>query len=336
MSLEATEPPVEAIEQPVPWIVQHQRAQCDGASPLTTFQGLIADEIVLPQSAADNTDPAQLVLAADAWVEALTNQAQFLPGEFAQEALWSYYARDYFTQVSAGGHDQYFANRGGDEVALRCTQAGLKSMVADPHLEVFNLLVRIKRAKPASARKLAADAGYRSPKAALKDLDKRFAELETKEPLTARHKTWLKSLRKVKIAPDAEMTAHLQRVAQVNKLLPRRKMEADRVRAETLRASAPFRAAKALCDMAGLSVTNFRVMGFAPMRSVWTDGPDVRAFVCRADTDKGPRAALFYREGRLFKRRLSVLVEQGAALPVGSLTLSEADYASIVPHDGAA
>ena len=76
MSLEAAETPADIIEQPVPWIVQHQRAQCSGASPLTTFQGLICDEIVLPQSAAEHSDPAQLVLAADAWVEALTNQAQ--------------------------------------------------------------------------------------------------------------------------------------------------------------------------------------------------------------------------------------------------------------------
>jgi hypothetical protein len=333
MSVEATEPPVEAIEQPVPWIVQYQRAQCAGGSPLTTFQGLIHDEIVLPQSAAEHNDPAQLVLAADAWFEALINQAHFLPGEFAQEALWSFYARDYLAQASAGGHDQYFANRGGDEIALRSAQSGLKSMLADPHLELLNLLVRIKRAKPASARKIAADAGYRSPKAALKDLDKRFAALEAMEPLTPRHKTWLKSLRKVKVVSDAEMTGHLQRAAQANQLFPRRKMEAERVRAETLRASAPFRAVKMLCDMAGLTITNFRPMGFAPMRSVWPDGPDTRAYLFRADTDKGPRAALFYRQGSLFKRYLSVLVVQGGGLPVGSQTLSEAAYAEIVPKE---
>lgn len=334
MSLEAIEPPVEAIEQPVPWIVQYQRAQCSGASPMTTFQGLICDEIVLPQSAAEHGDPAQFVLAADAWVEALTNQAHFLPGEFAQEALWSYYTRDYLAQVSAGGHAQYFANRGADEVALNCAGAGLKSMLADPHLELFTLQLRLKRAKPSAARKIAAQHDYRSANAALKDLDKRFAEIEAKEPLTVRHKAWLKSLRKVKIAPDGEMTGHLQRVAQINTLLARRKTETDRARAETLRASAPFRAVKALCDMAGLTITNFRAMGFTPMRSVWPDGPDVRAYVYRAETDKGPRAAAFYREGRLFKRHLSVLVVQGGGLPVGSLRLSEADYAEIVPREG--
>lgn len=332
MNFEAAEPPAEIVEAPVPWIVQHQRARCTGASPLMTFQGVINDEIVVPQSAAEHSDPAQLVMAVDAWVDALTNQAHFLPGEFAQEALWSHYARDYFTQVSGGGHDQYFANRGGDEIALRCAGAGLKSMLADPHLDLFNLLVRLKRAAPAAGRKIAAEQNYRSAKAALKDLDKRFAELETKEPLTVRHKAWLKSLRKLTIAPDAEMTRHLQRVAQANQLMARRKMEADRVRAETVRASAPFRAVKALCDMARLTITNFRALGFVPMRSVWPEGPDVRACAFRADTDKGPRTALFYREGRLFKRYLSVLVAQGGALPEASLTLTEADYAEIVPN----
>ncbi len=334
MNFETAEIQAEAPEQPIPWIVQFQRVQCSGSSPLNTFQGLVCDEIIVPKSAAEHGDPSQLVAATDAWVEALTNQAQFLPGEFAQEALWSFYVRDYVTQVGVGGHDQYFANRGGDEIALRCASAGLKSMLADPQLELLTLLIRLKRAKPSAARKIAADHGYRSANAALKDLDKRFAAVEAAEPLAPRHKTWLKSLMKVKIAPDAEMTTHLQRVAQSNPLFPRRTMEVDRVRAETLRASAPFRASKALCDMAGLTISNFRILGFAPMRTAWPDGPDVRAYICRLETEKGVRGALFYREGAVFKRYLSVLVDQGGGLPVGSLPLTEDQYSEIVPSEG--
>jgi hypothetical protein len=206
-------------------------------------------------------------------------------------------------------------------------------MLADPHHELFNLLVRVKRAKPSAARKIAAAKGYRSASAALKDLDKRFAELEAGEPLTPRHKAWLKSLRKLRLVPDAEMTANLQRAAQTNPLLPRRKAEADRLRAEKLRSEPPFKALKSLCDMAELKITAIRKMGFAPMRSAWPDGPDVRAYVLRAETDKGPRSALFYCEGRLLKRHLAVLVEQGAALPAGSLSLSKQDYLAIVPKE---
>ncbi len=334
MSTETADTAPEAIELPVPWIVQYQRAQCPGGSPLTTFQGVLFDQIILPQSAADHNDPAQLVIAADAWVDALLNQAQFLPGEFAHEALWSYYARDYLTQVQAGGHEQYFSARGGDEIALRCASAGLKSMLADPYLELLTLLVRLKRATPQAARKMAAESGYRSAQAALKDLDKKFAELEAKEPLSPRHKTWLKSLRKVKLAPDAEMTGHLQRVAQANPLFSRRMMETERVRAEALRASPAFRASKALADMAGLKITNFRAVGFGPMRSVWPDGPDVRAFICRAETDKGTRGAVFYAEGAFTKRYLSVLVVEGGGLPLGSLPLTKAEYDEILPAKG--
>jgi hypothetical protein len=331
MSIEVTETPVETPEQPLPWLIEYQRAQCNGGSPLTTFQGLFADEIVLPQSAVDHHDPAQLVLAMDAWVEGLLSQAYFLPGEFAQEALWSYYARDYFTQVIAGSHAQYYANRGGDEIAIRSAQSGLKSMLADPHLELFNLLVRLKRLKPSAARKLAKQNGYRSPAAAIRDLDKRFAELEAKEPLTPRHKTWLKSLRKVKFAPDSEMTNHLQRVANTNKLIARRKMEAERVAAERLRSEPSFKAVKTLCDMADVKISRLRTAGFMPMRAVWPDGPDANAYVFRADTDKGVRLALFYAEGRFFKRYLSALILDGGGLPVGSQALSKAEYEAIVP-----
>lgn len=331
MSIEVTETPVENFEQPLPWLIEYQRAQCDGASPMTTFQGLIADEIVLPQSAADHHDPAQLVLATDAWVDALLGQAFFLPGEFAQEALWSYYARDYLAQVSAGGHAQYYANRGGDEIAIRSAQSGLKSMLADPHLELFNLLVRLKRLKPSAARKLAKQNGYGSPAAAIRDLDKRFAELEAKEPLTPRHKTWLKSLRKLKLAPDSEMTGHLQRVANANKLIARRKMEAERLAAERLRSEPSFKAVKALCDLAEVKISRLRATGFMPMRTVWPDGPDANAYVFRADTDKGVRLALFYSEGRFLKRYLGVLIADGGGLPMGSQALSKAEYEAIVP-----
>ena len=331
MSIEVIETPVEIGEPPLPWLIEYQRTQCDGVSPLTTFQGLLADEIVLPQSAADHNDPEQLVLAINAWVEALLEQAYFLPGEFAQEALWSYHARDYYSQVSTGGHAQYYANRGGDEIALRCAQSGLKSMLADPHLELLNLLVRLKRSKPSVARKLAKQKGYGSPAAAIRDLDVRFAALEAKEPLTPRHKTWLKSLRKLKLASDSEMTGHLQRVAGANKLIARRKMEAERLAAERLRAEPSFIAVKALCDMADVKISRLRARGFAPMRSVWPDGPNAEGYMFRVDTDKGLRVALFYSEGGVFKRYLSVLIADGGGLPLGSQTLSKADYAMIVP-----
>ncbi len=322
-----------AIEAPEPggWLAEYQRAHCTGASPLKTYQGLLVDEIVLPESAAAHADPIQLVLACNAWVEALREQAFFIPGEFAPEALTSFYVHDYLTQAKAGGHAQYFAARGGDDLALRCAQAGLKSMIADPHLELFNTMIRLRRGNRKAVRKLMAERRYRNMAAAWRDLDKRLSELEEKEPLTARHKMWLKSLRKLKIAPDAEMSQHLNRVGGSNRLYQHRRQEAAQLRAEHERDDPTYKAARTLCEMAGLRFAGLHTGVFAPMQQSWPEGPDRVAFTHRVDTDRGPRAALFYVEGGLFRKRLAVLIEHGNPLPVGSLTLSPSEYSEIVP-----
>lgn len=319
------------IVEPGGWLAEYQRAHCSGATPLTTYQGLLADEIVLPQSAAEQNDPAQLVLAATAWAEAMQSQVMLIAGEFAPEALWSFYAHDYVTQTKASGHAQYFAMRGGDELALKCAGQGLKSMLADPHLDLFNLMLRLKRLPAKAAKKLAAQKGYRNINAALRDLDRKLLDLEQSEPLTPRHKTWLKSLRKLKIAPDAEMNSHLVRIAGLNPLRAKRLEEAARIRAEHERDDPAFKAAKELCQMAGLQFTGLGQSSFGRMREAWPEGPDCAAFLLRVGTNRGQRMAAIYKEGGLIKNRLAVLLEPGQPLPIGSLKLSKDDYAAIVP-----
>jgi hypothetical protein len=321
----------ETLVEPGGWLAEHQRAHCAGASPLTTYQGLICDEIVLPQSADAAEDPAQLVLAANAFVDAAQNQALLIIGEFAPEAVWSRHAHDYITQAKTGGHAQYYALHGGDAVALRGCASALKSMLADPHLEIFNLMLRLKRNKPREARRIATQAGYASIAVALRALDKRLIDLEQKEPLAPRHKAWLKSYRKLKIAPDAELGQHMQRLAQANPLYAARRAEADRIRAEAQRNDPAYKAVRTLCDMAGLKFAALGQGAYTSMRSVWPEGPERNAFGFRVETDRGPRAALFYTEGGLFKRRLAVLLQPGENLPLGSLSLSRADYEAIVP-----
>jgi hypothetical protein len=165
----------------------------------------------------------------------------------------------------------------------------------------------------------------------LRDLDKRLAELEQKEPLVPRHKVWLKSLRKLKLVPDAEMNQHLNRVASANRLWRQRKQEADFLRAESERNDPAHVAAKSLCEMAGLRFAGLRAGGFTPMRAVWAEGPKLNAYAFRVETDRGPRTALFYVEGGFRKHRQAVLIEEGQALPLGSLGLSIEEYAAIVP-----
>lgn len=324
---------VAAVVAPAPggWLAEHQRANCDGATSLTSYQGLLFDEIVLPQGDAEHTDPARLVGACSEWADAVLNQAFLIPGEFAPEALWSYYANDYLTQARAGGHAHYFATRGTDELAIKCCSAGLKSMLADPHLELYELMVRLHRSTPKAARKLAVQKGYRNAQAALRDLDKKLAELEQQEPLTPRHKTWLKSLRKVKFGSDADVTQLLNQAAANNPLRGARQNELARVRSEEQSTDPGFRAAAQLCEMAGLRMSSLRRGGFIEMRKLWPEGPDGAGVAFRVETDQGSRAALFYTTGGLFKRRLAVLIEQGNALPLGSLSLSKQEYEAIAP-----
>jgi hypothetical protein len=322
----------DTLIEPGGWLAEHQRATCTGASALTTYQGLIADEIVLPQSAADARDPAQFVLACDAFVDAAQNHAYLIAGEFAPEAVWNFYAHDYINQARGGGHEQYWASRGGNTIALRACAAALKSMLAGPHLDVFNLLLRLKRANPRDARRIAKQAGYSSVKNALRDLDKRLNDLEQKEPLAPRQKVWLKSFRKLTIAPDAELPNHMRRIAATNALFQQRRAEAQRLNEERQRSDPAYRAVLSLCEMAGVRLISLAAGAFAPMREVWPEGPDRGSFGFRVETDAGVRFVLFYLEGGFTKKRLAVLIEPGQNLPLGSLTLAKAEYEAIVPN----
>lgn len=329
---EAVEAVVVAVE-PGGWLAEHQRAHCDRTSALTSYQGLLNDEIVLPQSAADAKDPTQLVLACNAFVEALQDQIHLIPGEFAPEALWSYCAHDYVSTALNSGHAHYWAMRGDDPIALRAAAAGLKSMLADPHLATFNLMLRLKRANVREAKRIAVDAGYRDAAVAFRDLDRRLVDLEREEPIAPRHKMWLMSFRKLKLAPDAEMTQHLQRIASANALYPQRRVEAQRERAERQSSDPGFKSVATLCEMARLKPVAMSPGAPLELRKIWPEGPDKRGFGFRVETDRGPRAALFYLDGAVFKRRLAVLVQPGEALPLGSLTLSRAEYDAIVPAE---
>jgi hypothetical protein len=226
---------------------------------------------------------------------------------------------------------QYFMNRGEDDLALKLAGFGLKSMIADPHLALFTQFVKLKRLAPREARKLAAKAGFRSVDAALRDLDRRLSELEESEPLRARHKMWVKSLRKVRVVPDEEWRENIARIAAANPLKASRRAERERAQAELQVRDPLYGSVRALCDMAGVRFTSLNVLGVEPMRVLWPEGPNRRGFCVEAETDKGPRHALFFVDGGVFKTRRAVLIQAGQALPQADLTLTGGDYAEIVP-----
>src|SRR5262245_8294739 len=140
---------------PPPWIKTFQRERLGGDSALTTFQGLLHDELIVPQSALDAADPNALANANIAFVNSMNEEAHLLPGEYAQEALWSFFALDYVHQAAQGGHVQYFQNRGADPLALKLAGQGLKSMIADPHLSLFRQSLKLQTMEPKEAKKFA-------------------------------------------------------------------------------------------------------------------------------------------------------------------------------------
>jgi hypothetical protein len=313
------------------WLIDYQRARCEGGSPLDTYQGVVADEIVIPESAWTSKDPAAAVRATVQFADIMQNQAMFLPGEFAQEASWCFYLNDYLGQVSTGGHGQYFVNRGDDEIALKCSALGMKSMLADPHLALFNLFMRVRRGDQKIAEQAAKKAGYKSAGAAIRDFDNRFAEVDAKEQLMERQKRWLNSLRKLKVVPDAEYKTTLERLASSNGLMHARRSELERRRAGSEVSDPVHRLAKALCEAANLRFAGLHPSGFAPARTIWKDAPDRTAYAMRVDTDRGPRAAIVYADGTLMKRYRAALIEDGNEGPAATLTLSRAEHDEIVP-----
>ena len=324
-------PEIAIVEPSGGWLADYQRGKRAGGSAMDTFQGVLVDEIVVPESAAKADDPAAMVRAAVAFADTMQNQAFYLPGEFAQEAAWIFYVNDYLDQVKDGGHVQYFANRGEDELALRCTAFGLKSMLADPHLALFNLSVQLETSEPKAARKAALKAGFKNTAAATRDLDRKFAAIEQEEPLVPRQRTWLKSLRKVRVTPDDEIRQRIAYLIASNPLRDSRVQEARRLQSEMETTDPVYISVRALCDQAGLRPSSLRGLGLTQMRTLWPQGPNKRAYAWRVDTDRGMRTALFYAEGALFKRHLAVLTSESEALPMGSLSMTPAEFAAIVP-----
>lgn len=322
-------------EQPTPepggWLSELQRARLNGAAALTTFQGMLSDEIIMPQSAADARDPALMVCAACEFAEDMVERGFYLAGEFAAEALAGFYAQDYLRQALQGGHAQYLANRGRNEIALACAGAGLKSMVADPHRQLFATMTALQTAPPRERRRLMKKLRARNMDTALRALDAKLTALEAREPLAVRHKLWLKSLRTVRVLPDDEAQRAVDALIARNPLRERRGEEAERDRAVLMRADPVWRAVKELSDMASLRLIRVGLGERAQMRAVWPEGPDVRAAMWRVETMEGARTALLYADGGWFKRYLAVLMEEGVMLPRGSLSLTKAQALAMAP-----
>lgn len=318
------------VSEPGGFLAELQRTRCKGDSALTTYQGMRFDEIIVRQS-ADSGSADDFVDAVNDYTALMQDELHFLPGEFAIEASCAYFANAYVTQALAGGHAEYWANRSGDHVAIRCAAQGLKSMLADPYHDVFVTMTRLMQTDQKAVRRLLRQKRWRNVEAGLRALDDKLKDLAATEPLAPRLRTWLKSLRKLRVIGDHETGTYRSAFETANPLRARRHAERDRLRAEREKSDPTYRAVRALCDMGGLRFLSLGDGSAGPMRAIWPEGPHRHGYVRRALTNQGDRAAVFYRQGGFFKTYLAVLLEEGVALPLGSLTLTRGEYEAIVP-----
>ena len=162
--------------------------------------------------------------------------------------------------------------------------AGLRSMIADPHLELFTEMKRLVDEPKRRGKRYRAGYGGHDP--AVKDLDKRFAALEHEEPIAPRLKMWLKSLRKVKVVPrrGAQRQPAARSASQscsIRSGAPKRM----RAREARERSDPAFTTARALCEHGWRAVHwPASARRLAALREHWPDGPDRQAHgaQCRA------------------------------------------------------
>jgi hypothetical protein len=322
------EPEVQNAEftPPPSWVEVFQRAHLDGATALTTFQGMLADEIVIPKAAFDAPDPMAVVRATIDYSRVLEDQAFFVPGEYALEAFTGRWAIHYVEEVRAGGHLSYGLATHWDDLKVRAAMAGFRSMSADPYMA---LLKEMKQLVDDPKRGKKYRAGYGANDQVIRDLDKRFADLEMEEPIAPRFKMWVKSLRKVKYVEGHDGSAHLNRIASGNRLFYQRRAEAQRAREARERSDPAFTTARALCEMAGVLFLGLVGATPATLREHWSHAPNREGVALNVSTDHGTRTALVFEQGSLLKKRVAVLLDPAENEPLTQIALSREDYEAI-------
>lgn len=307
----------------------HSAPQRRGESALTTHLGLRAAAIIVRADALERADA--LIAAVNGFAEAMREEALLQAGEYAPEALGSWCAHDYFSQVLAGGHGQYWANRGGDGVALAAAAQALHSIGAAAYGEVLATLTRLMARDRQAQRALLKQKRWKSVADGLRALDDKVRDLAQADPLPPKHDAWLRGLQNLRAVDEAEALRFRASYGTLNPLLEQRRAELAARHAAREQTEPTYAAVRALTDMARLRFLKLGDGASAPMRTIWPEGPDRRGFVRWVQTDQGPCAAVFYWEGRLLKRYLAVLLEQNGVLPLGSLRLTREDYHAITP-----
>lgn len=188
--------------------------------------------IVVRRSVVDAADPAALVQAVVGYVNTMVVEGQYLHGELAPEAMWSYRTDYYLAQVTNGGHGQFVGNSRWAQPIIDYVRKGLAAMSAVPCDAIFDDLCKLIEADEARARAIAAGRRFYGIESGIKALDDRFFAAKCNETITPANAAWLKSLPNLEIVDDARFTERMRELFRANPHFALRTEQAERAKLE--------------------------------------------------------------------------------------------------------
>lgn len=257
-----------------------------------------AQRIVVPDSAYLSGRPADLVAAVGDFVRFALDRAVFLPEELNPDAIGSFRAETYRSEVRAGGHSQYASTSGLDRALLGSCQRTLEAMQHGA-LDIHRAFVDRVEAEPRRMEAVRRDGGLRGVDAAMAELDMAFRVAELEFTLVEAHAAWLRTLPALDVVPDHELRAALNGFAGANGEAATRRARRHKAGLEAAKRDPLKQALTFLCSRAE-EPRRFLAWHRGVPGNDLGDGVKVVRFL--VETDKGMCSAFFHP-------RVSVLLD---------------------------
>lgn len=200
--------------------------------PAPRLRAVPQPPIVVRRSVVEAADPAALVQAVVGYVNTMVLEGQYLHGELAPEAMWSYRTDYYLAQVTNGGHGQFVGNSRWAKSIIDYVRNGLAAMSAVPCDAIFDDLCKLIEADEARAKVIAAGRGFGDIDRGIKALDDRFFAAKCYETITPANAAWLKTLPNLEIVDDARFAERMRELFRANPHFALRTEQAERTKLE--------------------------------------------------------------------------------------------------------
>lgn len=228
--------------------------------PIFQPQGLLSTEILVDREAFDSQEPYDIILSVIDYVNWTFRTCKLVRGEFPLQAIQSYHADLYLSQVNNGGHRQFAKNTQLPDATMADIELALNAMGADDFLANFRNFAALVKNDPDLLRRMAERDFHKNKTPALQTLealDDRHFELNKSEKFIALNEAWLRSLPNVKPVSDSDLSAEAAAIIARNPLFDARTIRNSQLVEEQEAADPLYVAAKALCAKAGLQFEGF-------------------------------------------------------------------------------